>query len=312
MQNMLFTVLLMFVFFTACITLTVPNCYAQKVAVIYPEVRDPYLQIFLTIIDGAKTVPNTDITPYPLKKQNSPENLKRWFEQNNINVAITLGNRGYAVIPDIPISFPVVTGAILINPDTNGVSGISLAPSPQNLFLFLRKLLPQISNIHTIYLPDQNGWLIKQAKVAAKNQQMTLQAQGAHNIHKLAELYKSLLDNIDPTKSALWLPYTGRGLERALMQKVLETAWERNIVVFSSNFSDVKRGVLFSLYPDNFEMGKSLAKMAIQRIGNNEQPHRITLVDTLLKAVNLRTADHLGLHFTKTQEKNFDFIYPPQ
>ncbi len=312
MQNTLFSFATRFILLTIWSALKGPYCHAQNVAIIYPEVRDPFLQIFLKIADGAKSIPNTNITLYSLQKQNHPEYLKTWIVQYNIDVAVTLGNRGYAVVADMPANIPVVTGAMLLNPDTKNISGISIAPSPEILFTLLKKISPQTSNIHVIYPLNKNDWLIEKAEQAAKNRQLTLLAHGARGIHGLAELYKSILNNMDTSNSALWLPYTGRGLDRALMQKVLETAWERNIVVFSSNFSDVKRGVLFSLYPDNFEMGKSLAKMAIQRIGNNEQPHRITLVDTLLKAVNLRTADHLGLHFTKTQEKNFDFIYPPQ
>ncbi len=313
MQLNLVSFNIVFCVLTISLPLMAPSSYSQNLAVLYPEVRDPYLQVFLNIAKGAEAISDTNVRLYPLQKQTSPQDLKQWISAHNINVAITLGNRGYTVVPEIPTNVPVVTGAIFLNPNTKGVSGITLAPTPDRLFMFLRRLLPDILNVHVVYLQDKKSWLIEeQAFPAAKNQHVVLHAQSTHSLHELAETYKSVLNSLDPTISALWLPNTGRGLDRALMQQILETAWERKIVVFSSNFSDVKRGVLFSLYPDNFEMGKSLARMAIQRIDNKDAPHRITLVDTLLKAINLRTADHLGLHFTKTQEKNFDFIYPPQ
>jgi putative ABC transport system substrate-binding protein len=72
----------------------------------------------------------------------------------------------------------------------------------------------------------------------------------------------------------------------------------------------VPRGVLFALYPDNEAMGRSLGKLAMRRISNNSSNGGIKPLKDLKFAINLRTADHLGLSFSKEQESEFDLTFP--
>jgi putative ABC transport system substrate-binding protein len=87
-------------------------------------------------------------------------------------------------------------------------------------------------------------------------------------------------------------------------------SWNRKLVVFSSSFADVKRGVLFSLYPDNKAMGQQLGRLLEQRQQNQSAPATIYPVEDLLTAVNLRTAEHLGLHFSHSDIEGFHYVYP--
>ena len=82
----------------------------------------------------------------------------------------------------------------------------------------------------------------------------------------------------------------------SILMLVLEAAWKKKIIVFSSNPSHVKRGALFSLYPDNRKMGGTLAEIA--------QQHELKLISPSaglapLKSVHLivnkRTSKHLGI-----------------
>ena len=54
----------------------------------------------------------------------------------------------------------------------------------------------------------------------------------------------------------------------SVVQKALEEAWKRNLIIISSNFSDVKKGVLLSVFPNNEATGKQLAK-SLKKIQNN-------------------------------------------
>ena len=97
--------------------------------------------------------------------------------------------------------------------------------------------------------------------------------------------------------------------ERAILPLTLRESWNRNIAVFSSNPSHVPRGVLFSLYPDNRAMGRTLAAMAVEE-GNGAAS--IEPLGDLRVAVNLRTAEHLGLDLSSRQRREFDLVFPPQ
>jgi putative ABC transport system substrate-binding protein len=82
-------------------------------------------------------------------------------------------------------------------------------------------------------------------------------------------------------------------------------------VVISNNPSHVNRGVLFSLYPDYGNMGKSIGKLAMQvsASGNHANKAMTPLRDVLI-AVNLRTAEHLDLVYSTKQQETFDLVFP--
>jgi putative ABC transport system substrate-binding protein len=58
-------------------------------------------------------------------------------------------------------------------------------------------------------------------------------------------------------------------------------------------------------------MGFDLAKLAIEQIGMT-LPRRVLPARNLKLAVNKRTASHLGISFTKNQQRQFDIIFPSE
>ncbi|PIV91260.1 MAG: hypothetical protein COW45_06680, partial [Gallionellales bacterium CG17_big_fil_post_rev_8_21_14_2_50_54_146] len=68
-----------------------------------------------------------------------------------------------------------------------------------------------------------------------------------------------------------------------------------------------KRGALFSLYPDNVELGRQLAGYALGLQAGNEPPGMLPL-RAVLMAVNLRMARHLDANISRPQ--NFDMTFP--
>jgi putative ABC transport system substrate-binding protein len=73
----------------------------------------------------------------------------------------------------------------------------------------------------------------------------------------------------------------------------------------------VKRGALFSLYPNNVELGHNLANSALRQISAGSQPvNAITPLKDVLVAVNVRTAGHLGLNIGQRQQQAFDMVFP--
>jgi putative ABC transport system substrate-binding protein len=72
----------------------------------------------------------------------------------------------------------------------------------------------------------------------------------------------------------------------------------------------VRKGVLFALYPNNVELGRNLANLAVS-ILSGEAPRRgITPLREVHTALNMRTAGHIGLNIVPRVQRGFDFIYP--
>jgi putative ABC transport system substrate-binding protein len=91
---------------------------------------------------------------------------------------------------------------------------------------------------------------------------------------------------------------------------VLRESWSQSLVVFSSNAMHVRRGVLFSLYPDNIEIGRFLAGVALASLQPNGQPARgIQALKQVLTAVNTRTAEHLGVDLRASPQR-INLVFP--
>jgi putative ABC transport system substrate-binding protein len=85
--------------------------------------------------------------------------------------------------------------------------------------------------------------------------------------------------------------------------------------VFSSNVAHVRRGALFSLYPDNLELGRFLGSSAQTLIGSNvgptAAPRGLQALRQVLTAVNTRTAEHLGLDLRASGQR-IHLVLPEQ
>jgi putative ABC transport system substrate-binding protein len=90
---------------------------------------------------------------------------------------------------------------------------------------------------------------------------------------------------------------------------VLRESWNRNVPVFSSSYLHVKKGALFVLYPNNVELGRTLAMSALRILSGDGRKGMVPLRE-VYTAVNLRTASHIGLNISHQQQRSFDSVFP--
>ena len=281
------------------------------IAVLYPDVREPYSSIFRDIVGGIKRESGAKVTTYSLKTEDSLEEVREWLDKMHPKAVILLGNRGKYLADELGENYLTIAGAAILSGDyvQSGLSGISLTPSPRRLFAKLKEIAPDVERITVIYHDATNGWLIELAKVAALDSGFKLEALAAEDVREAAGVYREVLERQNNGKDAIWLLQGDPTLdERSLLPTILNEAWGSHSIVFSSNPSHVKRGALFSLYPDNFNMGKSLAVKANKLIGGGKSGAEP--LEDLLVAVNLRTAEHLNLKLNRSDEKDFDLVFP--
>lgn len=293
-------------------------CWAgdPRVAVLYPDMDDPYRKVFLDIVRGVESELAQPVKTYVLDRDQQPTGLAEQLKQDRIEVAITLGRAGYAVAKPLSMSLPVVIGAVLLAPgqDESGLPGISLTPDPAILFSRLRDLVPDAREVTVVYDTSRSDEEIVRAQNAAKSQGLVFHALAAADLRQAAALYHKVLLEVKDSSVAVWLPHDNAALdEQALLPQLLREAWDKNFVVFSSNLDHVRKGALFALYPDNVGMGRSLAAMARSRAQVRALPaNAIEPLRDVQLAVNLRTAEHLGLSFAATAMRRFGVTFPSQ
>ncbi|MBS4099497.1 MAG: hypothetical protein KGZ83_22055 [Sulfuricella sp.] len=284
-----------------------------SIAVIYPDIGEPYRSIFTKIIEGIEDKAKTRVASFPIGANQNTQDLAGELRRQNVQVVIALGRNGLKAAAGLDRDIGIVAGGVLSVPeaDVRGMSVFSLAPDPAMLFERLRALMPSIKRVFVAYDPRQNAWLIRLAREAARNQGIELVAQEAGDLKTAMRIYQESMASADPKKDALWLPQDSVTVEESsVLPFVLQEAWTHALVVFSSNVSHVKRGVLFSLYPNNVELGRNLASSALGQISSGRQSPAITPLKDVLMAINVRTAAHLGVSIGQRQLQAYDMVYP--
>ena len=292
------------------------NSHADEVriAVAYPEVREPYNQVFVALLEGISSAGNYKTVAYTLTADTKSEAFIKWVEEQNVSGIVALGNRGMSLAREIQgdMKLPLVVGGTFINGSGSGlqVPAVSMAPMPLNLFKKLKELNPKATKVNVVY-EAEDKWLIEIAQKAAEEIGIQLNAVAATDIRALAAAYQTILKTQKSKSEALWLPYSGKSLEKALMNEVLEMAWRHDLTVFSSNLADVSKGVLFSLYPDNDLSGKRLAKLLFAKADVTDGPEStLFLSEDLFAALNTRTVEHLGMRLDQEERSNYKILFP--
>jgi putative tryptophan/tyrosine transport system substrate-binding protein len=286
------------------------------IAVLYPETGEPYRSVFGKIIEGIEHRARKQVTSYAVTPGTDASALRATLRAKDVRVVIALGRQGMQTVDALNREFGVVVGGVTAVPDEDARDRavLSLSPDPALLFTRLRALAPQVKRVHVIYDPRQNGWLLRLAREAARSQGLELVAQEARDLKTAVRLYQEVLTQADPERDALWLPQDPTTVDEAtILPLVLRETWNRRLPVFSSSFGHVRRGVLFSLYPDNLGLGRDLAGAAMDLIHASEGASLgMTPLKNVQMAVNLRTAKHLGLVFSPRQQQGFDLVFTGQ
>lgn len=285
---------------------------APRITVIYPEAKGGYATLFEQIIQGIEEGTRGVIIPLEVSRDPDMKALQQGIEQQPNDVVIALGRRGIETAKALQLKTPVIAGGLLSmsEADMKTYPAISLLPQPSLLFQHLHALAPETRRVYLVYNPERHQWLLPRTKVAAKQHELILIARPATNIRSAARLYRELINEMKPGRDALWLiqdnTLTG---DTSLLSYLLQEAWQRRLLIFSSSPAHVRRGALFSLYTDKRGLGRDLGRLALRVIGNDTEPGLRPASEVNI-AVNLRTASHLGLSISYQQQRQFNLVFP--
>lgn len=285
-----------------------------QIVVLYPDIGEPYRSVFSKIIEGIEENTKTRVTSYAVGRNFNPQAISDELKRQDIRIVIALGRNGLRAAGALDKNIGVLAGGIISVPEAElrGGAALSLAPDPALLFARLKALSPKTKRVFVVYDPAQNNWLIKLAREAARSQGIELIAREAGDLKTALGLYQGIFAAADPKLDALWLPQDSNTVDESLvLPLVLQESWTKNLAVFSSNVSHVKRGVLFALYPNNEELGKNLAVSALGMANGDASVHGVLPLRDVLTAFNTRTASHLGLNPSLAQQ-GFDLLFPEQ
>lgn len=283
----------------------------EALAVIYPDIGQPYRKVFTEIIEGIEEQAKLRVRGYAVGANADFAELQATLKKNGGKVVIALGRQGLQAAAAFDGSTTVVVGGVSSVPDADKLRGISLTPDPALLFSHLKGLVPGVRRVIVVYSPQYSLTMLKLAREAARNQGLELVALEAPDLASAVRRYENAFASADGRTDALWLPQDPVTVEEAtVLPLVLKESWNRNVPIFSSSILHVKKGALFALYPNNFELGRELASMAMGVLNGDSRNNGVTPLRAVRTAFNTRTASHIGLNVAAGQQRTFDFIYP--
>lgn len=283
---------------------------ARALAIVYPEIGEPYRSVFAKIIEGIDDQAKARVARFAVG--GGAPDLATELRRHDVRVVIALGRNGLKAVSALEGELAIVAGGVLSVPeaDARGLTVHSLAPDPALLFAKLKSLMPAARRLSVVHDPRQNAWLMRRAREAARQHSLELQVHEADDLKGAIRFYQDFFAAADAKRDVLWLPQDTTTVEdSAVLPLVLQESWNRSVAVFSSSVAHVKRGALFSLYPNNLELGRSLANSALAALASGPSPRGVQPLRDVLVAVNVRTAAHLGIALGGKQQA-FDLIFP--
>lgn len=286
---------------------------ARGIAVLYPDIGEPYRSVFAKMIEGIEERTKGRVMSLAIGSSPNQEEIASELRRQDVHVVIALGRNGLKVAAGLERNIDVVVGGVISVPEAEirNFTVASLVPDPALLFARLKGFNPAVRRVFVVYDPSQSGWLMRTAKAAASARGIELLAFEAGDLKSTLQHYQTILATMEPGKDSLWLPLDSTTVnETTVLPLVLKEAWTRNLTVFSSNVTHVRRGALFSLYPNNLEVGRNLAEYALGYLSPGDHPARGMLPSRAVQlAVNVRTASHLGIDVADKQA-SFDLVFP--
>ena len=276
---------------------------SAELLILYPEVRAPFSKVFDAISSGAEEGFNGGANSEALSKKSSVDKL---LNRKKPDVVLALGKRSLTGIEKAGSKPPVVLGAI--SAQQKNYPGISMVPDPKIILDKLVLLSPSVKKIHVVKKSQGSDLQLEGANKYLASIGKELIVHESSDIRQAASIYGQLIDDA-AEGDAVWILQDGSYVNSAILSLLLDVAWSKNLVVFSSNPIHVKHGALFAVYPDNKSMGVSLGRLANKVLNGSVEPGMETLKDTLL-AVNERTSNHLGISLSKEVKENVNLLLP--
>lgn len=278
---------------------------AIDLVIIYPEVREPFARIFEEVVRGAEEGYQQEVRRVSMADNQSPVDFVHVLDQSS--PVLVLGNRLARQVTEHNADRRLIVGAV--NSEYNNVFGITLVPDAAVVAAKLPLLVPDVRTVHIVTNPDNNLLDFDHVTTVLQQQGIELSIHRAEDVRVAAGVYRDLMPTLSE-QDAVWILPKGSFVNNAVLAILLHESWEKHFVVFSSNPIHVKRGALFSIYPNNYKMGLSLGRMAWDIAQGNSPQRQMQALDDVFVTVNERTSNHLGINLSDDIRSHIDLILP--
>ncbi|MDO8941072.1 MAG: hypothetical protein Q7U98_18110 [Methylicorpusculum sp.] len=253
----------------------------KPVLITYPVTQEPLHHIYAMIINGIKNkVPDAQQLPLtePIGDFNAAVASLR------PEVVIALGKPAAEAVKNSNYHHQAWVGMTYFNPTE--YKGISLVVDSQQIIARLSKILPDLKRVFIVQ--EQSQRTIEGKPSSAAHLLPSLVYEDCLDMLQCIRFLDRLLKREATATDAVFIP---ANLPKNILYEIAKIAWEKKIILLSTNLQHLENGVVAVFYPDAFGLGVQLANLIASKT-DYEPLQAVSL------ALNRRVAGHLEIEFS--------------
>jgi hypothetical protein len=257
------------------------NAHAKEplILIAYPAVDEPLQSIYASVIKGIeKKVSHTEHLEVP----ENNNNLQADLDRHHPDKIIALGKRVADAALKTTYRNKTVIGMVHSNPVES--PGVSLALDSQGLAKRLPQLAPFIKGVYVVQESSHPAITLHSADMPISTPPIIIKEGG--DMVSTIRLLGQLVEQDATSNDAILIP---ANLPGNILFEITKIAWDRKIILLSTNLSHLESGVLMVFYPDEEKLGEQLGSLA-----NNSKPGFENL-ESVNVGLNQRVAQHLNI-----------------
>jgi hypothetical protein len=257
------------------------NAHAKEplILIAYPAVEEPLHSIYASVIKGIeKRVSHAEHLEVP----DNTNNLQSDIDKHHPDKIIALGKWVADAALKTTYQNKILVGMVHSNPDES--PGVSLALDSQGLAKRLSQLAPFIKKVYAVQERSHPAISLNATDTPITIPPIIIKEGGdmVSTIRLLGQLVEQDATNSD----AVLVP---ANLPGNILFEITKIAWDRKIILLSTNLSHLESGVLMVFYPDEEKLGEQLGSLA-----NKSKPGFENL-QSVNAGLNQRVAQHLNI-----------------
>jgi putative ABC transport system substrate-binding protein len=232
--------------------------------------------------------------------------MVREVEASRPALIVTVGSLATNLVLNESLLLPVVFSMVLY-PEQSGfvgrpgrrVTGASLDVPHEIQFSHLRRLLPAARRIGVLYHPDETRAVVEAAAAAAPEHGFTMVAEVVEEPGQAVAALGRLTEKAD----VIWAVADSHVFAPQTTAALILAALRRRVPLIGLSNAHVRAGALAALYCDYKDVGRQTAEIVARVLqGEDAAAIPVTKVRAVKLALNLRTAEHLGVTITRALE----------
>ncbi|HEX5646198.1 MAG TPA: ABC transporter substrate binding protein [Nitrospira sp.] len=206
---------------------------------------------------------------------------------------------------DIPVVYSMVLHPAKYDLKAPNMLGVSVKPPIGQQLNTVRALMPNLKRIGYLYDPEKTAPLSADAISQARQLGITFIDRQVRTAEQLPAALRELLPDVE----ALWLLSDSTVLTDESFTFLLRAAFDRHVPVIGFDPEFSRRGALISFWVDSADIGREAAHVAHTILAGSTAPPPKPFQPKQRIAVNLGTAEYLGIAIPPAIQSLVDEAY---